>query len=112
MDIVIWFALFLLASLFTLSTGCQTNPKPLPEGKAASSLCILDPDTGMCWIKKSEGRGRPISSMSKEYALDRHDLGRILDRLNRCETNQAKADARRTEVLKLMAREPKLTPLQ
>jgi hypothetical protein len=54
-------------------------------GAPVKSLCVIDPDTSMCWVDKAKGEGLELKAMRGYFCVDRNDLERIGRKLNSCQ---------------------------
>jgi len=54
-----------------------------------SSLCIMDPEEGMCWTNKEEGKGFRIEDMEDWYSINEDEFRLILRRLEECQNSDS-----------------------
>lgn len=84
-----WFSCMGIVLVGLLSLGVASC------GKRVKSLCILDPDAGVCWVNEAKRIGFTFEQINKMidgnnpvYCVDTHDLRRVQRRLSRCQAGE------------------------
>lgn len=83
--------MILLLVLGYLLAGCQTTQPP--QALTPHSLCLIDPQSGFCWISRAKGLGIKLDQMQGFYALSSDDLKNIVTRLNWCQSHPENPEA-------------------